>query len=96
MKLPSPSKGGVIFWFHMVSMGETRAMIPIYEKLVKTYPHASFYFSSTSKTGYEEAKRRFTRGAEHFFLPLDFSWTMKSLVEAIKPTALILSESDLW
>jgi len=80
----------------MVSMGETRAMIPIYEALKKEHPNAQYYFSSTTKTGHEEALRRYPNEAGHFYLPLDLSQNMGRLVSRIKPDLLILAESDFW
>jgi 3-deoxy-D-manno-octulosonic-acid transferase len=32
----------------------------------------------------------------YFFLPLDFSWIMKKLVQTLRPNLLILSEGDFW
>lgn len=94
--LPPRVQGTPVFWLHMVSMGETRAMIPLYQKLQTAFPEAVFYLSSTTKTGHEEAKRRFPQAAAHFFLPLDLSWNMKRLVKQLQPTFLLLSESDFW
>ncbi len=94
--LPPPTNKKQVIWIHMVSMGETKAMIETYLALRKQYPDAAFYLSSVTQTGQEEAKRSF-KGADHyFFLPLDLSWIMNKLVKRLKPTLLILSESDFW
>lgn len=92
--LPQKTEGTPRIWFHMVSMGETRAMMPIYAHLKEKYPKAAFYFSNTTKTGQEEAKRRFE--GTFFILPLDLSSIMRKLTSLIQPDILILSESDFW
>ena len=94
LTLPPASENAPTFWFHMVSMGETRAMIPIYLHLKAKHADATFYFSNTTQTGQDEAKRHF-KG--HFFiLPLDLKPIMKRLARTINPDMLILSESDFW
>jgi len=95
LKLPKASSTPSI-WIHTVSMGETRAMISIYQRLREKYPTKSIYISSTTKTGHEEAKRSLKGATDYFYLPLDFSWTMKALCNRLQPELLILSESDFW
>lgn len=85
-----------VIWIHMVSVGETKAMIGIYAQLKKTYPNAAFFLSSITETGHEEAKRSLPNAEEYFLLPLDISFIMKRLVRRIQPKLLILSESDFW
>ena len=77
-------------------MGETRAMIPIVERLKQHYPDAELFFSSTTETGHQEAQKSLPGGADYFFLPIDFSWTARRLVKRLRPCLLILSEGDLW
>lgn len=95
-KLPPKANALRTIWIHMVSVGETRVMIPIYQKLRTQYPSYAIFLSSTSKTGHEEAKRSLTRADGYFYLPLDLSYLMRKLVFRIKPDLLLLSESDFW
>lgn len=89
-------KKGPLIWFHMVSVGETKAMTGIYAQLKKRYPDAIFFLSNITETGSAEAKRSLPQADEYFLLPLDFSFIMKRLVKHLKPKLLILSESDFW
>src|SRR5690348_14595786 len=66
--------GEKIFWIHAISMGETRAVIPLFHLLHKQFPDVKILLSSTTETGHEEAKRSLPEAASHFFLPFDFSW----------------------
>ncbi|NGX60115.1 MAG: 3-deoxy-D-manno-octulosonic acid transferase [Chlamydiae bacterium] len=95
-RLPNPSSKTPSIWIHMVSVGETKAMIPIYERLRTKYPTGAFFLSSTTKTGHNEAKRSLPNADGYFFLPLDLSWIMRRLVLRLKPDLLLLSESDFW
>lgn len=89
-------QGQKVIWIHTVSMGETRAIIPLYQRLRQTYPQAAIVISTTTETGNAEAKRSMPGADAHFFLPLDFSWIMRKLIRRIQPTMLILCESDFW
>jgi 3-deoxy-D-manno-octulosonic-acid transferase len=90
-----PSDGPRI-WVHSISMGETKAVAPLVEQIRKQMPNASLVVSTTTETGLSEAKRSMPDLDHYFYLPLDFSWTMKRLTRRIKPDLLILVESDFW
>src|SRR5262245_39327148 len=62
-----PSKP--VIWSHTVSMGETRAIIPLYKKIQQEMPNATFIVSSVTETGHAEAKRSLPDAKVHFFLP---------------------------
>lgn len=94
-RLPPPSDKSSI-WIHMVSMGETKIMAPIYKKLRQQYPQTPIFLSTTTTTGQAEAKRSLPNADAYFLLPLDFSWIMHRLVKRLKAQLLILSESDFW
>ncbi len=90
------TRGKQVIWIHAISMGETRAIIPLFHQIKKRYPQALLVLSSTTETGHAEAKRSMPSADAHFFLPLDFSWIIRRLVKQIQPTTLILCESDFW
>lgn len=87
---------GVKIWVHSISMGETKAVAPLVEQIRQQMPSASIVISTTTETGLAQAKRSMPELDEYFYLPLDFSWTMKKLTRRIKPDLLILVESDFW
>ena len=83
-------------WIHSVSVGETKAVAPLVHKIQKLHPNFSIVLSTTTETGLEEARRSMPHLAAYFYLPLDFSWAIKSLVRRLQPRLLILVESDFW
>lgn len=80
----------------MVSVGEVRAMIPLYKRLKEKYPFVEFFLSTITQTGLAEAARCLPGAKSYFILPFDFSWSMRRLTKQIKPFLLILSEGDFW
>lgn len=92
----SPKPGQEVIWIHAVSMGETRAVIPLFRLIREAFPNAAVVLSTTTETGHAEAKRSMPEAEAHFFLTLDFSWIIKKLFNRIRPTTLILCESDFW
>lgn len=94
-ELPKDKKGPVI-WIHAISLGETRAMIPLFQILRNKLPNAAIFISSITETGYTEAKRSLKGADGYFYLPLDFSWIIKKTVKKLQPDLLILCEGDFW
>ncbi len=92
----SPKRGQRVVWIHAVSVGEARAVIPLFQKIQKQYPDAAIVISSTTETGQAEARRSMGSAQAHFFLPFDFSLAIRRMMNRVRPTTLILSESDFW
>lgn len=85
-----------LLWIHAISMGETRAIIPLFRDLRERFPDLKIVISSTTETGHAEAKRSMPEAASHFYLPFDFSWVIKKFMRHLRPSYLILVESDIW
>ncbi|GAB5411798.1 MAG: 3-deoxy-D-manno-octulosonic acid transferase [Chlamydiales bacterium] len=88
-------KKGKLFWVHAVSVGETKAAIPLIRELQKRNPKAQIVLSCGTQTGLAEAKRAFA-DVDCFRLPFDSTWLMKPLVKNLEPTHFFLVETDLW
>lgn len=81
-------------WIHAVSLGEIKAAGPLIDRFhQKGVP---LLITTTTKTGQEEAKRRFSHIASIAYLPYDFRYLIRRWMKKIKPVALLLIESDLW
>ncbi|MFI5334976.1 MAG: 3-deoxy-D-manno-octulosonic acid transferase, partial [Chlamydiales bacterium] len=98
LKLPDVSllPGEKLLWIHAVSMGETRAVIPLFRLIRAQFPHVKIVISTTTETGHAEARRSMPEAKSHFFLPFDFSWIIKKFMRHLRPSCLILVESDIW
>ena len=90
------TKTGPRIWVHSISVGETKAVAPLIQRLQEKYPTASIVVSNVSETGQEEARRSIPAASHIFYFPLDFSWIIKKLIRRISPDLLILVEGDFW
>jgi 3-deoxy-D-manno-octulosonic-acid transferase len=89
-----------IIWIHAVSVGEVLATTRLVRELeaalqVDSDTGFRIVVSTTTRTGQTLARERF--GAERvFYMPLDFAWVMRAYLRALRPSALVLMESELW
>lgn len=84
-----------VIWVHAVSVGETRAAIPLLKVLRKSYPHAQILLSNVTETG-----RKIAAGIDeidHFiFFPFDLRWVVRKTLKVICPDIIILIETEIW
>lgn len=85
-----------LIWIHAVSMGETKAVLPLAKSLKEEFSDALFLISSVTETGHAEAKKSFSFFDFHVYLPFDFSWIIGPIIKRVKPDLIIISENDLW
>ncbi len=92
-----------IVWLHAVSVGEVLAASRLIPELEAALGEGwRIVISTTTRTGQALAKQRFgTDASEHdpariFYLPLDFAFATRAYLNALRPAALILMESELW
>lgn len=92
---PKKERGEFRVWIHAVSLGETKAVAPLIDKLLEENKEARIFFSSSTQTGLDEAKRQ-NKARLSFLLPLDFQFLMRWYVQRVDPDLFILVESDFW
>ncbi len=82
-------------WLHAVSVGEINLLATLLPRLEAAIPGVCFYISSTTRTGYELALKKYD-GHTVFYCPLDFSWAVSNAMQRIRPDMLVLAELELW
>jgi 3-deoxy-D-manno-octulosonic-acid transferase len=82
-------------WVHAVSMGEVNAAKPLIEKLRQQIPFHDIFVSTNTDTGYNRAISLFDPG-HVFFSPFDFSFTIETALNRIKPSLILLMELEVW
>lgn len=82
-------------WIHAVSVGEVNLISTLLRELRASHSEWQFVVSTTSRTGYELAKKKYTDLAV-FYCPLDFSWAVHNAMRRIRPSLLVLAELELW
>ena len=87
--------GHPVVWVHAVSVGETLAAERLVRELATALPGHAVVLSTTTPTGQQVARERF--GADRvFYYPVDFAFSVRAYLQALRPSLLVLMESELW
>ena len=92
---PRRRSPGPCLWVHAVSVGETLAARPVLDRLRDLHPEWQFALSTTTVTGLEVARKNFPDDTV-FYYPLDFSWAVARSLDRIRPSLVVLMETELW
>jgi len=88
-------RGRPLIWIHAVSVGEVIAVSRLVERLIDAQPDHFIAVSTTTRTGQELARQRFGEGRV-FYCPLDLPWAVRAHLNALRPSLLILVETEFW
>ncbi|WP_038178874.1 lipid IV(A) 3-deoxy-D-manno-octulosonic acid transferase [Vibrio rhizosphaerae] len=91
----SAHKDQEIIWIHAVSVGETISVIPFIKQLNIDFPEKRIIITTTTPTGAEQAQK-ISGIAEHRYMPLDFPFAIRGFIRSIRPSHLIIMETELW
>ena len=83
-------------WIHAVSVGEVQVAGQLMRAMRERNPDVRFVFSTTSSTGWKTAEREVTPDDVLIYNPLDFGGCVKRALDAVKPRAVILTETEIW
>lgn len=83
-------------WIHAVSVGEVLACRPLVRELARRYPRDVVVISTITPSGYAVAAEQLSDCALPVYFPLDLRWCVSRALEALRPRALLLVESELW
>ena len=94
-------------WLHAVSVGEVNLLKPLVRQIEEKHPRWQCVISSTSSTGFAVARKLFGERHEErepyhcdphevFYAPMDFSWSVRTALQRLKPDMLVLAEQELW
>jgi 3-deoxy-D-manno-octulosonic-acid transferase len=87
--------GRRVVWVHAVSVGEVMAAAQLIRELRGALPGWVVAVSTTTATGQRLAKERLPESPV-FYLPLDFASVVRRYLRVLRPSMLILMESELW
>lgn len=83
-------------WIHAVSLGEAIAVRALIEKLRESYPEKRFVISTVTPTGNKIARANAKTSDLVMYLPLDFSFIVKKVINKIDPCLFIIAETEIW
>lgn len=89
---PEAPKGKKVIWVHAVSVGETKAVMPLIKKIKENQPDDWVILTTVTETGYAEAVKGCADRVH--YLPFDF--IIRPIVRKVKPSKVILCETDYW
>ena len=89
--------GGDVVWFHAVSVGETKAVLPLLKLFRERHPGLKIVFSTITPTGNQVAE---ASGAglidALIYFPFDFSWSTRKVARLINPKLFVAVEKEIW
>ncbi|MDZ4185396.1 MAG: 3-deoxy-D-manno-octulosonic acid transferase [Desulfuromonadales bacterium] len=88
-------KGRPVIWIHAVSVGETRAAIPLIKGLRQAWPDHALVLTNVTETGHEVATTIVELDLCLFF-PLDLSFVIRRVLDRLQPTLIVIVETEIW
>lgn len=83
-------------WLHAVSVGETRAAVPIIKALRARYPNHRILLTHTTPTGRQTSSELFGDDVTRVYLPFDLPFAVERFLSHFKPVLGIILETELW
>ena len=83
-------------WVHAVSVGEVLAARPLVGELRKQYPALRLYLSTTTRTGQQLARQSVPDVDGTFYLPFDWTFTVRRTLQRVRPRLFVMMESEIW
>ncbi len=82
-------------WIHCASVGEILTVKALVKSIEKEFNNVTIVISTNTNTGFSVAQQHFN-GKKIFYFPLDLSWVVDKVLNAIQPSCVILIELELW
>ena len=92
----SRSAGTDVVWVHAVSLGETRAVAPLIERLLREMPRRTIVLTHMTATGREAGHALFGDRVVQAWLPYDVPFAVRRFLAHFAPRAGLLVETELW
>jgi 3-deoxy-D-manno-octulosonic-acid transferase len=84
-------------WLHAVSVGEALSAIEIIRRIRQELPHTPVYVSCTTIAGREVAEAKLAGITDGiFYLPLDYCFAVRRVLRLIRPSVLVILETEIW
>ena len=88
--------GRDVLWIHAVSVGETRAVAPLVERLARENPRRTVLLTHMTATGREAGRALFGDRVVQAWLPYDLPFAVERFLAQFRPRAGLLVETELW
>lgn len=91
----SPSARDVV-WIHAVSLGETRAVVPLVERILAERPHVTILLTHMTATGRAAGASLAGPRVVQAWLPYDVPFAVDAFLARFTPRAGLLMETEIW
>lgn len=92
--IPPPPPGG--WWIHAVSVGETRAALPLIHALLARHPDQPLLVTTTTLTGSRQVRESLGDQVHHVYAPYDLPGATRRFLRRARPRLAIIMETELW
>jgi 3-deoxy-D-manno-octulosonic-acid transferase len=96
---PAPRLQRKRIWIHAVSVGETRAALPLIKAVLKRWPDTDILLTSMTPTGRDVAKSfmaEYGARIDVCYLPYDLPAAMRKFIRQVRPELCLLMETEVW
>lgn len=90
-----PIPGGCL-WVHAVSLGETRAALPLIRALRERYPKRPLLVTTGTPTGSLQVRQSLGDSVQHCYLPYDLPGAIARFLYRTRPQLGVIMETELW
>ena len=87
---------GKLVWLHGASVGESVSLLPLIDRIQKTYPDFTVLLTTGTVTSAALMEKRLPQNVLHQFIPVDRLPFVRGFLNHWKPDLAIWSESELW
>lgn len=95
-KTPATSPSHRI-WYHVVSVGEAVASMPILRELRRAFPAHEIVLSVTTSSGHQTAREKLVGLFDHLvYFPFDLPWIQLRAMRRVQPELVVVMETELW
>lgn len=85
-----------LVWIHAVSVGETRAALPLVEALLAQRPGLRILLTHGTPTGRQTGQELFGDRVTRGYLPYDLPWAVATFLDRHQPALGLLIETEVW
>lgn len=93
--IDKPDPGRSLIWFHAVSVGEVAAAEPLIRQLLLN-PDLCILITTMTPTGSDRARALLGERVVHCYIPYDLPFLLKPFIRRMRPSLLVLMETELW
>ncbi|GAB3260836.1 3-deoxy-D-manno-octulosonic acid transferase [Chitinimonas naiadis] len=85
-----------LIWLHAVSVGETRAAVPLVRSLLARHPDHAILLTQMTPTGRDTARELFGDSVIVAYLPYDLPFAVRRFLRHFRPRYGVLMEMEIW